>query len=91
MWSTAAFEGAQIRIFVFYELEMFLKYEYYADNKPINVVVLPVPGGPCKSTTPDLRRHISRIDSYCVVLYSFLSFSKSGSSIFLYFSGIRDK
>jgi hypothetical protein len=49
----AALDGAQINIFFFYPSEIFFKYSYSADSNPINVVVLPVPGGPCNNTIPD--------------------------------------
>lgn len=79
MWSIAAFEGAQIRIFLFYSaVQVFFKYSYSAANKPINVVVFPVPGGPCKSTIPDSLSTISLIDSYWVELYWAFIFYKIG-------------
>ena len=66
MWSTAAFEGAQIIIFLLSPLRF--RYSNCADSSPMRVDVLPVPGGPCSITMPFYRRTISRIDSHCVWL-----------------------
>ena len=81
IWSMAAFEGAQIRIFFFSsKLATFFKYSYSAARRPMRVVVLPVPGGPWRRTIPDSLRTISRMDSYWVALYSDFNFCKMGSN-----------
>lgn len=80
MWSTAAFDGAHIIILRL--LSVFLRYSYCAESKPINVEVLPVPGGPCSKTNPLSLSTISLIDCHWVSLNILLRWPRISSNTY---------